>query len=122
MTVSERLLWERVRDRRFGGWKFRRQHAIGPYVVDFFCEELALVVEVDGGVHEDPVQRERDAGRQAVLEGRGLRFVRIEASALEADPDGVVARLGAALTPDPSPDCDGRGELLSDDGAGGSRD
>ncbi len=50
-TASERLLWEALRDRRFEGLKFRRQHAVYAYVLDFFCAELMLAVEVDGGVH-----------------------------------------------------------------------
>ncbi|MCP1642776.1 very-short-patch-repair endonuclease [Pseudomonas citronellolis] len=48
-TDAERLLWSRLRDRRLLGWKFRRQVPLGPYVVDFYCHERQLVVELDGG-------------------------------------------------------------------------
>ena len=55
MTDVERLLWQLLRDRQLGGYKFRRQHPIGPFFVDFVCLEKELVIEVDGGQHPDPL-------------------------------------------------------------------
>ena len=71
-TESERLLWEQLRDRRLEGMKFRRQHAVGAFVLDFHCDEHRLAVEVDGGVHLDDAQRERDQIRQQLPQDRGI--------------------------------------------------
>ncbi len=75
-TSAEELLWECLRDRRLSGLKFRRQHPVAKtaYVVDFFCYEYRLVIELDGGIHDS--QREADARRQAELEALGLRVLR----------------------------------------------
>jgi very-short-patch-repair endonuclease len=67
-------LWQRLRNRQFDGLRFRRQEAIGPYVVDFICHVAALVVEVDGGQHALAV--DDDAARTGFLEARGLRVIR----------------------------------------------
>jgi very-short-patch-repair endonuclease len=73
----ERILWECLRDRRFHGLKFRRQHSIGPYVADFYCDALQLVVEADGRVHEQPESRLHDAVRNTWMTSRGLIVVRL---------------------------------------------
>jgi very-short-patch-repair endonuclease len=72
MTDAERTLWKALRDRQLDGHKFRRQHPIGPYILDFFCEERRLAIEVDGGQHT----AERDAPRTAWLAGHGIRILR----------------------------------------------
>jgi very-short-patch-repair endonuclease len=73
-TRAEARLWEALRDRRLGGWKWRRQVPVGPYIVDFLCPVLRLVVEVDGATHDDHAY---DARRTAYLERRGLRVHRV---------------------------------------------
>ena len=75
-TPTEKVLWERLRDRRLGGFKFRRQHAIGRFVVDFFCAKRNLVVEIDGQIHEST--REMDAARDTFLSEMGLKVIRFE--------------------------------------------
>jgi len=92
-TPAERRAWELLRDRRILGVKFRRQHRIRGFVVDFYCHELRLVLEIDGPVHDTPEQKAYDAERTAILEGLGLRVVRI--------PNEAVARetLLAVLSP-----------------------
>jgi very-short-patch-repair endonuclease len=57
---AERQLWQRLRNRQVGGYKFRRQDSVGPYVVDFFCHDALLVVEVDGAHHFESPYKERD--------------------------------------------------------------
>jgi len=59
-TIPERILWGMLRDRRFAAVKFRRQHPVGPYVVDFYCPSHALVVEVDGRSHDDRGTRDHE--------------------------------------------------------------
>jgi very-short-patch-repair endonuclease len=73
-TSAEDILWEELRGRRLDGMKFRRQHPIGTFVVDFCCTECRLVIEVDGGVHA--AQRDRDAEREAILTAAGYRVIR----------------------------------------------
>ena len=75
-TDAEQLLWGLVRDRRFAGKKFRRQHPIGRYILDFYCHECRLVVELDGGQHNDEETRSRDDRRSRFLRKQGVRVVR----------------------------------------------
>jgi very-short-patch-repair endonuclease len=69
------VLWSALRARQLGGWKFRRQHVIAGYVVDFYCAQLWLAIEVDGAVHEG--RREEDRQRDKRLASLGVRIVRI---------------------------------------------
>lgn len=75
-TRAERMLWAHLRNSRFFGFKFRRQHGIGPYIVDFFCHELRLVIEIDGDSHFTEEAQEYDRHRQCWLETLNLRIVR----------------------------------------------
>ena len=90
-TTPERVLWSRLRAGRLGGFKFRRQHPIGPFVADFYCHEAALVVEVDGDIHLS--QKERDERRDQYLTEKGLRVVRFTASWLARDEAAVLGRI-----------------------------
>jgi very-short-patch-repair endonuclease len=73
-TESEGRLWSELRGRRLGGWKWRRQAPIGPFIVDFYCPAAKLVVELDGSQHLD--QADYDARRTRFLESGGLRVIR----------------------------------------------
>ncbi len=73
-TDSEGRLWGELRGRRLGGWKWRRQAPIGPFVVDFYCPAARLVVELDGATHLDTV--EYDTRRTRYLQQLGLRVIR----------------------------------------------
>jgi very-short-patch-repair endonuclease len=73
-TPAEHRLWYHLRDRRFVGFKFRRQHAIGPYIVDYYCAEGCLVIELDGDSHTG--REESDRARQHWLESHGLKVLR----------------------------------------------
>jgi very-short-patch-repair endonuclease len=79
-TQAEARLWSVLRSRQLGGWKFRRQHVIVGYVVDFYCAELRLVVEVDGSVHEQ--LRADDEAREAHLRRAGAEVVRFSNGAV----------------------------------------
>lgn len=98
-TESEAKLWEAIRGGRLGGRKFRRQQAVGTFVVDFYCSDERLVVEVDGGVHE--TQQEKDALRQEALESLGLRFVRISDELVMRDLEGALATIRRAFRTSP---------------------
>jgi len=86
-TDAEAKLWRALRDRRLGGWKWRRQVPIEPYIVDFLCVEASLVVEVDGGQHADQIAY--DERRTRYLEARGLRVIRFWNSAVLTNLDGA---------------------------------
>jgi very-short-patch-repair endonuclease len=73
-TNAERLLWQLLRARQIAGAKFRRQHQFGPYILDFYCHERKLAIEVNGAHHATEV--ERDEARTHYLESRGLRVIR----------------------------------------------
>ncbi|MBW8874114.1 MAG: endonuclease domain-containing protein [Acidobacteria bacterium] len=75
-TPSEESLWEHLRDRRLLGLKFRRQVPIGPYVADFYCHELRLILELDGSIHEEKSQISHDVNRDANLQVLGYRVLR----------------------------------------------
>jgi very-short-patch-repair endonuclease len=76
-TRAEDRLWSWLRDRRFTGYKFRRQYPILHYILDFYCPELKLAIEVDGGDHEMAWLSEYDDERSEPLSIRGIKFVRI---------------------------------------------
>jgi very-short-patch-repair endonuclease len=89
MTHPEVKLWVRLRTLRAQGVRFRRQHPVGPYVLDFYCPEFRLAVEVDGFVHRTGDRPRRDDRRDAWLEAHGIRVLRIAAAEVMADPDEV---------------------------------
>ncbi len=98
MTDAERAIWFAVRDRRLGGFKFRRQVPVGGYIVDFLCIERWLIVEIDGGQHNPDVDQERTAHLLALNYGV-LRFWNND---VFANLDGVLQTLHQHLTA-PSP-------------------
>ena len=75
-TWAEKLLWSWLRDRRFSAYKFRRQHAFGPYILDFFCVEAFLDIELDGSQHGFPEQKKKDEERDARLAKAGIKVLR----------------------------------------------
>ena len=75
-TDAEQLMWQLIRAKQFMNLKFRRQHVIAPYIADFYCHEIGLVIELDGGQHDMDETIEYDAERTKFLEALGLRVVR----------------------------------------------
>ncbi|MCX2726835.1 endonuclease domain-containing protein [Thermomicrobium sp. 4228-Ro] len=98
-TRAEERLWAAIRGRQLDGWKFRRQHHIGPYVVDFVCLAARLVVEVDGPVHAE--QRDYDAARDAELTALGYRVLRLENVLVLEDLPRALAAIRQALADPP---------------------
>jgi very-short-patch-repair endonuclease len=93
-TDAERKLWFAVRDRRLSGFKFVRQEAIGPFIVDFVCREKRLIVEVDGGQHSENAD---DIARDAVLAREGYRVMRFWNNDVLSNRDGVLTVILEAL-------------------------
>jgi len=94
-TRSEAIVWRWLRDRRFGGWKFRRQYPIGPYIADFYCDRLSLVIELDGSGHEFKV--DYDSERTSYLSNLGMQVVRIANKQVRRDPDAAADTIIAAI-------------------------
>lgn len=76
MTEPEIILWSRLKSRQLSGFKFRRQYSVGPFVLDFYCPEKKLAIEVDGGGHFSDEGVEYDRMRQSVIEQFGIHFLR----------------------------------------------
>jgi len=96
MTPPEIKLWQALRYRQASGWRFRRQHPVGPWVIDFYCLEQKFSVEVDGWSHNTGKLR-RDERRDADLARRGVRVIRVAAAAVMENLDGVVETIIAEL-------------------------
>ena len=88
-TWAEKLLWRWLRNRRFSGYKFRRQHPLGDYYLDFFCEEAELNIELDGSQHGFPDQQKHDAEREKFLKSRGIKTLRFWNSRLRRDAQTI---------------------------------
>jgi very-short-patch-repair endonuclease len=97
MTASERRLWTQLRSRQFHSLRFRRQHGIGPYIVDFYCPALLLVLEVDGDTHGNQSQTERDCERTDYFRSLGLHVLRYTNTEILENLDGVLEDLTKKL-------------------------
>ncbi len=100
MTDAETILWSRLRRGQLSGWKFRRQHPIGPYVADFACVEGKLVVEVDGATHSSHREIAHDLRRTVVLKSKGFDVFRAWNIDIYENLEGVLD--GIAAPPSPS--------------------
>ena len=92
-TQAEKHLWRYIKNRQLAGFKFRRQHGIGNYIVDFYCPELSLVVELDGQPHFEEEGIKYDNIRSAYLESLGLHVTRFENQEVLLDTDRVLKNL-----------------------------
>lgn len=92
MTPGEVLLWQEIRRRKLG-FQFHRQVPIDEFIVDFYCHELMLAIEVDGRYHDHPQVSVLDQKRQAILESMGVIFLRFEEAEIRTDLDAVVQRI-----------------------------
>ena len=95
-TPQEAELWQHLRAKRFGGFKFRRPHRIGPYFADLCCIERRLLIELDGGQHAE--QQEQDAARTAYLTAQGYRVIRFWNEQVNRALDDVLEAIYAGLT------------------------
>ncbi|HUW60302.1 MAG TPA: endonuclease domain-containing protein, partial [Candidatus Bathyarchaeia archaeon] len=117
-TEAEKLFWRLLRNRQLGGAKFRRQHAIGRYILDFYCHEARLAIELDGGQHGESDQARRDERRTRYLQEQGIRVLRFwnhqvrtnSSGILQAVWDALFPANAVTLTPHPNPLPQGEGE------------
>ncbi len=107
-TAAERRLWALLRDRRLDGFKFRRQHPIGPYIADFCCPDAHLIIQLDGGHHAS--NQGADSNRSQFLERQGYRVLRFWNNEVLGNTAGVLHRIVEALmAPHPTLSPEGRG-------------
>jgi very-short-patch-repair endonuclease len=96
-TPAEKKLWRYLRNREFAGYKFRRQHPIGPYVLDFYWPAARLALELDGSGHCFSTGQEHDSARQAFLAESGIRVLRFYNQQVYREFDGVLQAIWFAL-------------------------
>ena len=100
MTPQECLLWSRLRNRQLGNHKFRKQQPLGPFIADFVCQEVRLVVEVDGSQHNDSCH---DAGRDRWMQQQGYTVLRFWNNEVNENLEGVLEAILNILSRLPSP-------------------
>jgi very-short-patch-repair endonuclease len=93
MTPAEKKLWLQLRAKQLSGFKFRRQHGIGPYIVDFYCPQKNLVIEVDGDIHAQKEQIARDKEKESYLKELGLQIIRYQNDDVLTNLKGVMEDL-----------------------------
>jgi len=97
MTDAELILWSRLRGRQLEGFRFRRQHPVAPYIADFACVAVKLIVEVDGGTHGTPEEVAHDRRRVRFLEAKGWTVIRCYNVDVYQNLDGVLTQIAEAL-------------------------
>ena len=115
MTRCEKILWQELRKNRLEKYHFRRQHPVSRFIVDFYCHEIRLVIEVDGSIHDQEHQREWDLNRQAALENLGLTVIRFRNEEVIRNVRRVVREIAEVVgrcSPPPQPSPRGEGASL----------
>ncbi len=97
MPEPEKRIWARLRSRQVNGYKFRRQYSIGKFIVDFYCPEKKLAIEIDGDSHFTQELRPYDAARQKYIESQGIHFLRFTNKDITENVDGVLVHIAASL-------------------------
>jgi len=101
LTLPEGLLWRAIKGRKLAGLHFRKQHPIGPYVLDFYCDAVRLAVEVDGQVHGFGDLPQRDERRDAWMAAKGIRTLRLPADLVLRDVDDATRTILGFLEIEP---------------------
>src|SRR6266545_5063458 len=95
LTPEESYLWSFLQRKQLRGRKFRRQHSVGPYILDFYCPTERLAVELDGSAHDHEAAQDYDSKRSAFLEGLGIRTLRFENGEVRKNMEGVLRAIEA---------------------------
>ena len=97
MTDAESILWARIRRKQVSGFRFRRQYSIGHFVVDFYCPEIKLVIEVDGPSHDGRDMREYDSDREEQIRSLGITVIRFKNELVYDHLDEVIEKIREAV-------------------------
>jgi very-short-patch-repair endonuclease len=92
-TYAEVLLWNQLKNKKLKGYDFHRQKPILNYILDFFCHELFLAIEVDGITHDSEIQQAKDKARQSEIEALGIKFLRFDDTEIKTQMDGVISEI-----------------------------
>ena len=95
-TLEEEIVWDLLRNRKFMNLKFRRQHDIEGFIVDFYCHELKLAVEIDGGIHDK--QKDYDELRQELISSKGIKFVRVSNEEVNRDVNLLIEKIRSCIS------------------------
>ena len=98
-TIQERRLWNLLKNRQFHNLKFKRQQPIGDYIVDFICKEAKIIIEIDGGQHNEPENIEYDKTRTEYLNTLGYKVIRFWNNEIYENIEGVLLRLKEEINP-----------------------
>ena len=98
MTLTELILWKKLKDRKLFKSKFRRQHPINIFIVDFYCHKLKLVIEIDGEIHYEIKAKEYDDGRSYELEKFGLKIIRFTNDQVTFNIESVTKKIQQVVT------------------------
>ena len=98
-TIQERRLWNLLKNRQFHNLKFKRQQPIGDYIVDFISKEAKVIIEIDGGQHNEQENIEYDKTRTEFLNGLGYKVIRFWNNEIYENIDGVLLRLNKEINP-----------------------
>ena len=96
-TPAERMLWKHLRSKQMEGCRFRQQHGFGPYVLDFYCPALRLCIEVDGEVHDQDVQRQKDEDRTVFLNQNRIVVIRFRNEEIENNMSDVLDKIKTVI-------------------------
>ena len=99
MTKAEKVLWERLKEKKLDGYKFRRQHPILRFIVDYYCHTEKLIIELDGEVHEEEHQKQYDEERTKILTECGMKVIRFRNEEIFNEIESVIERIRMALRP-----------------------
>ena len=99
LTPAEARLWKYLQNHQLAGRKFRRQHSVGPYVLDFYCPREHLAVELDGAAHDHELAAQRDEIRTRYLESHGIKVVRFENRDVMNNLEGVLQMIKDCFRP-----------------------
>ena len=97
MTKAEKVLWERLKEKKLDGYKFRRQHPILRFIVDYYCHKEKLIIELDGDSHNDEMQEQYDEERTKILTECGMKVIRFRNEEIFNEIESVIERIRMAL-------------------------
>ena len=103
MTKAEIILWSRLRSKKVNGYKFRRQQPIFDYIVDFYCDKLKLIVEVDGEIHAFSEETDYDVKRDKILKINGYNIIRLTNLEIETEIDSAINKIVSYISENLSP-------------------
>jgi very-short-patch-repair endonuclease len=110
MPRAEILIWSKLKNKQLGGLKFRRQHSMGPYILDFYCPAFRFAIEIDGDTHAGEEEERKDRIRQRYIESLGVQFIRFSNSEVIENIEGVLEKILSILPPLTPPSQEGNAD------------